>query len=317
MPDLPVAPGGGAAWQRVTAVIVTHDSAAVIEPCLQSVAGIGRAIVVDNASTDDTRARVQAAGAELVASAVNLGYGNGANLGLERVTSDFALLLNPDAVLLPGCLEALVAAADRWPEAGMVAPSVRDAQGRLVLAHDVGLLARGRHRGTEGAVAADGDLCTWYLSGAVSLVRRTALERAGGFDPALFLYFEDDDMCLAQRSAGFSLVVTPQAEVMHLGGASAPATLARHWLKNWHYAWSELYATQKWQGRAAMHARARSGIARTVPKLVGHALSFRGRKLVRDAASLCGMLAYLAGRPASPTTRRARPEAPVATRAPA
>ena len=99
---------------RVAAVIVTHHSAAVIGPCLGSIRGLSELIVVDNASDDETRDIVarEAPAAEIIHNRIGVGYGNGANQGLARITREFALMVNPDAVLRPGAIAELLAAAE-------------------------------------------------------------------------------------------------------------------------------------------------------------------------------------------------------------
>ena len=102
---------GHDAWARTAVVAVTHDSGHVIAACLASVAQAAAIIVVDNASRDACLARVRegAPDADVIANPVGRGFGNGVNQGLERVSSEFALVINPDAVLRAGALDALVA----------------------------------------------------------------------------------------------------------------------------------------------------------------------------------------------------------------
>src|ERR1700760_2367020 len=113
--------------QDVTAILVTYNSADVIGAaldCLKREARIGQVIVVDNASIDDTCAVAarHCPDAVLIRSEKNLGFGAGNNLALERVKTAFALLVNPDALLREGALAALLEAACRYPDAGILAP---------------------------------------------------------------------------------------------------------------------------------------------------------------------------------------------------
>ena len=301
---------GGDAWARTSVVAVTHDSGHVIGPCLASVARAAAIVVVDNASRDDCLATVRATtpAAEIVANPVGLGFGNGANQGLERVASEFALVINPDAVLRAGALDALVAAADSYPDAAMLGPAIYNPDGSLELSHDAGLFERsGLDARRDGEAAPQGPLCAGFLSGAVFVLRMSALRATGGYDPAIFLYYEDDDLCLRLRAAGYSLVFVPHAEAEHVGGGSIRAGWASHWEKFFHMAWSRLYIEAK-------HGRAGGGSATALgnalgfaAKALGYALIGEAKKAVRDGARAGGSLAYLLGRPASRTTRRARP----------
>ena len=302
---------GADAWARTSVVAVTHDSGHVIGPCLASVAQAAAIFVVDNASHDDCLATVRATtpGAEIVANPVGLGYGNGANQGMERVTSEFALVINPDAVLRTGALDALVAAADAYPDAAMLGPAIYNPDGSLEISHDAGLFERaGLDARRDGESAPEGPLCAGFLSGAVFMLRMSAVRATGGYDPAIFLYYEDDDLCLRLRAQGYSLVLVPGAQAEHLGGGSIRAGWASHWEKFFHMAWSRLYFEAKHQRTGTSEATALGHALGFAAKALGYALIGQAKKAVRDAARASGSLAYLLGRPASRTTRRARPE---------
>ena len=289
---------GASAAARVTAVIVTHHSGQVIGACLQSLKGLGRIIVVDNASADDTREIVGRAApdAEVIHNTVGVGYGNGANQGLALVSGEFALLANPESVMRPGALDELVAAADRYPGAAMLAPAIVNPAGAIELSHDVSLFDRGDYGRRDGEAPPVGDCCAAYLSGAVNLVRMSTLRDVGFFDPRLFLYYDDDDMCLRLSDAGHGLVLVSSAEAEHRGGGSVRPSAGYYWEKFWHMAWSRLYMEEKYRGAPAMRGLAAPAIFRFALKAVGHAITLNRAKAWRDAARTCGSVAYLFGR---------------------
>lgn len=293
----PAKPADSEAWSRVSAVIVTHNSADVIGPCLESVARAREVIIVDNASEDSTVETV----AELhhdsmiVTIAENLGFGAAANEGIKRASGEFVLLINPDAALEDGALEALVTAGDSYERAGILAPRLVGPDGVTHRSHDAGLFAREgmpRRRTDpepEGATSCD------FLSGAVMLLRKKAVDAVDGFDPAIFLYYEDDDLCLRLRKAGWSLVFVPRAVARHIGGGSQPWSLAYHWRGNWHMGWSRLYLERKHRGKAALRKEALRAIARYAGKSLLSLLRFDRLKFERNLARLCGSLGFLMG----------------------
>jgi len=232
----------------VTAVVVAHNSAAVLPACLAALPQGARAIVVDNGSTDDGAAIAAAHGAEVVRPARNLGFGPGANAGFACVTTEFGLLLNADAVPQPGMFEELVAAARRYPEAGMLAPAIRDEAGALQfgrrLPHEPGPRAL-------RITAPEGDCCAPYVGGSAMCFPMQAFRALGGFDPDIFLYYEDDDMCLRLRAAGHSLVHVAAARMRHAGGRSSAPSTRLDRCKAWHQGWSRLHLERKHRGRAA------------------------------------------------------------------
>ncbi|MGL4242872.1 MAG: glycosyltransferase family 2 protein, partial [Beijerinckiaceae bacterium] len=83
----------------VTAILVSFNSAAVIGAALASLPPGMPAVVVDNASSDDSAAIAEAAGATVIRNARNLGFGVANNIGMRAAAAEWVLLLNPDATL--------------------------------------------------------------------------------------------------------------------------------------------------------------------------------------------------------------------------
>lgn len=289
-------------WNRVSVVIVTHHSSAVIATSLASLGKGAEVIVVDNASEDDTReiARRTRPDIRLVHNLVGLGYGNGANCGLKLASREFVVIMNPDAWFKDNAVPRLVTAADRYPDAAILAPIFLDPQGRVVRSHDVGLFDRQKVPASPTYRQPDGDICADYLAGAVLLIRRDALDAIGFFDPNIFLYYEDDDLCMRLRRVGRSLVLVTDAFVVHIGGGSTRAGWDVVWEKYWNIAWSRLYIERKYHGTAAMLRLGLPLVARYFVKMLAYLLIFNRQKLVRDSARFCGAAAYLLNRPAMP-----------------
>lgn len=287
---------------RVGAMIVAHNSAGVLADCLRALPPGLPVVVVDNASTDESVAAVRNArpDARVIVSRENLGFGRGANLGIDALpAAEFALLINPDARLARDALDRLIAAADRWPDAALLGPEIRRPDGAVEPSHDVMVLRRRRFPDRGPEPAPEGDTCAEFLSGAVLLLRRAAVQAIGGFDPAFFLFYEDDDLCLRLRRAGHALVLVPDAVAIHAGGTSSSAgrhVSARRW---WHTGWSRVQFERKHCGRAAA---LRSGVRlllRYGTKAALYACAGRRDKRIRDSARFRGTLAALLGRPAT------------------
>lgn len=280
----------------ITVVTVTCFSERVIGNWLARLPGDHPAIVTDNCSQDATKDIVRASGrATLIANDVNVGFGTATNQGLLQGDSDFVLMLNPDAQLRPGSLDHLLAAAQRYPEAGILAPVLRTPQDAWEVSHDVDMFRRQDLPSRRNDPEPVGDLCADFVSGAAMLVRRTALQQVGGFDPAIFLYYEDDDFCLRMRRAGWSLIRVADAMADHVGGGSVRRSLRNHWVKYWHFGWSRLYIEKKYNGTAAMLRIAIPALLRFGTKALFYFVTDYRNKGLRDAARFCGSLAYLIG----------------------
>ena len=237
----------------VSVIVVSFNTRDMLRECLQSVIaecarlpqGVAAEIlVVDNASADgsadmvDREFSAAAVPVHLIRSHVNLGFGVANNVAFEAAQGRYLVLLNSDAFVHPGGLrlaidhmEANSAVAIGGGRLvgrdGQAQPSARafpsiwiDA---LVL---TGFSARFPHSRIFGAPdrtwadpnqPADVD----WLPGAFLIVRRKALVKAGLFDPVFFLYYEEVDLCLRVKTAGFRIFYWPDIVVTHIGGESS------------------------------------------------------------------------------------------------
>ncbi len=287
---------------RVTVITVTHNGGLVIGGMLDSLPPGIRLIVVDNASTDDTLdiVRAKRPDATILRNEIGLGYGAGASRGLGAVETELALLANPDSVLGEGAIAALVEAADAYPDAAMFGPVHRNRHGNIEPSHDVELWRRRDFGKRDGEGIPDGPICVEFLSGAVNLVRMNVMREVGFYDPKVFLYFEDDDMCMRLRRAGHSLVLVPQSLVVHLNAGSVRPNRAYYWEKFWHIAWSRVYIERKYRGSGAAAALAVKDGLRYAFKALGNALVLRWSQSWRDAARCAGTWSALLGIDARP-----------------
>ena len=205
-------------------VVVTHDSAAHVAETLGALAPQLRSddelIVVDNGSRDDTVDVVRrAAPGAWIVEQDNRGFAGGATAGAEYAHAPLLLFLNPDARPAPGCLDELRRAADAQPAWGAWQALVTMAGGSLIntagnVTHFLGMGWAGRC-GQPVSEAPREPTEVPFASGAALAVRRTAWERAGGFDERYFMYCEDLDLCLRLRLGGWAIGIVPAGRVEH------------------------------------------------------------------------------------------------------
>ena len=277
----------------VTVVTVAYRSDAVLPAMLDSVPAGVPVVVVDNDPASPTPVPTDRLGLRTVRNAANLGFGAACNRGAALADTPLVLFLNPDARLRGGAIEALLAAAARHPDAVAFNPIILDRRGRPHVKRRSVLVPRGRWlpRAVAGrAVEAP------VLSGAAFLVRRAAFERVGGFDEAIFLYHEDDDLSLRLGHLG-TLRLVPDAVVDHAEGRSTVRDAATAAWKGLHQGRSRVYAVRKHRVPFGV-ARALGG---AVLGLLG-ALALSRRKRAKAAAYLRGVLdAAARSRPSGPT----------------
>jgi GT2 family glycosyltransferase len=214
---------------ELAAVVVTGDAGAeTLRRALGSLerhAGAVRSsiTIVDN-SADGLRA-AEFEGATVLREP-NQGFAAGVNAALPQLDARYVLLMNPDAEVRAGSLEALVEALDRRPGVGVAGVRLVAPDGSLRLSGlrfpsvrtqlgEAFLLPRLRRRLLAGAPARE-MVCDWVV-GAFMAVRREAIEAAGPLDEGFFLYMEEVDWCLRIRRAGFEVRVLPELTVEHAG----------------------------------------------------------------------------------------------------
>lgn len=224
---------------EVSVVIVSYNSRAVLDPCLQSlkkqnVFDDTEVIVVDNASSDGspTMVRERHPWVKLIAGRKNVGFSRGVNIGIREARGEYFLILNPDTVVRPDSIERLLEFMKRTPSAGIVGPKLVYNDGTLQYScrrfytWKVLVLRRtilGKILKNSAAVADHMMLdfdhestreVDWIL-GACLLVRRRAVESVGLLDERFFLYFEDVDWCYRMRQKGWKVFYHPEAVVTH------------------------------------------------------------------------------------------------------
>ncbi len=221
----------------VAAVVVTYNGLPHVERCLESVAGM-ETVVVDHGSIDGTvpLVRERFPEARLIEQA-NGGLASGWNRGIRETTAQYVLVLNSDAWVVDDAAARLVRFAEGIPRAGWVAPRLVNPDGSLQpsvrgfptpwrLATEYLFLRKlaPRSRLLNAFYGAgfqhDEVREVEFAKAAAFLIRREAWEEVGPFDESFFLFSEETDWCYRARSAGWRTVFFPEAEAVHVGGAS-------------------------------------------------------------------------------------------------
>ncbi len=281
----------------VACVVVTYDALPWIEQCLESVAGIDT-VVVDNGSTDGTVAFVRERFPHVsLVESENRGLAAGWNRGIAETSGDHVLVLNADAWLVEDALQVLVATAARHPRAAVVAPRLLNTDGSLQrsvrgfptawrLATEYLYLRKlaPRSKALNAFYGAGFDHesereVDWVM-GACTLIRRAALEDVGPFDERYFLFSEEVDWMRRAGDRGWSVVFDPNAQCVHVGGASHGGRLFRENVRG-HLRYLSLH------GRPGEAERARR-ILRAALRLRGATHRGERGRLYRDAARWLG-----------------------------
>ncbi|MEI9995388.1 MAG: glycosyltransferase family 2 protein [Rhizomicrobium sp.] len=238
-------PDSGGPLPVVSIIVVSYGTREMTLACLRSVVAETRdagyeVIVVDNASKDGSAEAIAAQFPDflLLAQTANLGFAAANNLAAERARGRYLLLLNPDTVVLDRAVDELVAFARRRPQARIWGGRTLFGDGTLnptscwrrqtlwnLLCRSVGLAKAFPdspvfHSEAYGGWTRDSEREVDIVTGCFLMIETETWRRLRGFAPEFFMYGEDADLCLRARADGARPAITPEATIVHYGGAT-------------------------------------------------------------------------------------------------
>jgi GT2 family glycosyltransferase len=230
---------------KLTIIIVSWNTKDILRQCLQSVYEQTRyldfeVIVVDNASCDGSVAMVKREFPQvnLLENSDNKGFAVANNQAMAIAKGQYVLLLNSDTVILDNAIETTVDFADAHKDVAVVGPRVLNSDRTLqqtcfmfpsLLSMLLGstylnkLFPRSKFFGREQMTWWDRDDIREVdvVDGCFILVRREAVKQVGMLDERFFMYCEETDWCYRFRQAGWKVLFTSNAQIIHLGGQSS------------------------------------------------------------------------------------------------
>lgn len=211
----------------LTVVIPSYNQGDLLRECLKSIAEQtvrpSEIVVVDDGSTEDIAGMLVRNFPYVRAIRLdrNSGFCRAANVGAQAATTQYVFLLNNDMTLAPDCIELLLRDADLRT---ILTPLVLfKAEPDVIYCAGDRILTSGRpepigFRETLADFSAPSRV--FGATGGAMLVPRAVFDRAGYFDESFVAYFEDADLCMRARWAGFDCALVPGAVAYHVGSAS-------------------------------------------------------------------------------------------------
>ena len=229
----------------ISVIIVSFNTCNILRQCLNSLFQDPSRIkmevlVVDNNSHDGSAEMIKTEFpvVNLISNSENLGFAAANNQAFRQAHGDYVLLLNPDAFVKPGAISQAVAFMEKNPECGLGGGKLLSPDGELdpsarrfpswvsKLLTITGIRARfpsspllNRH--DFGGFSHDRPMEVDWVPGTFTIIRKAMLEEIGFFDERFYIYYEETDLCMRAKESGWTVFFTPDAEVIHIGGASS------------------------------------------------------------------------------------------------
>jgi GT2 family glycosyltransferase len=282
---------------ELAVIIVNYNTGDYLERCLASLethrgdVGID-VVVIDNASVDGSHTRAIAAHpwARLIENRENIYLSPAWNQGIRATDAPYVLLLNPDTEWWVGTLADYVAVARAHPRAGIVGPMIRNLDGTVYPSgRPLPSVVDAVGHGFVGPIMPDNRFTRRYhmegwdrtterevdwVSGACMLLPRKVFEDVGMLDELFPLFAEELDMATRLRDAGWSVLYTPDVEVLHALGISRgrsrrmsvmhSTSVYRYYRKHRAAGWRKLTLPFAWTA-----LRARAEIAWLIERFAG------------------------------------------------
>ena len=272
--------------KNITFVIVSFKSNHIIEKCIQSINSNIKIIVVENSNNIAVKKYLENKflNVEVIIANDNLGYGKGNNLGISKVNTQYAFILNPDAILGKNCLNELSKAQlNLKDDFAILAPN---------LSINYGYFTNQKNNLQNEILEVD------YVKGFAILINLKKINFNKIFDENFFLFLEEIDLCKRIKDSGERIFVALNSEIQHSGKQASEYSLNIELCRNWHWMWSLFYYNYKHFGILTAYRVTIRKFFSSLFKLFFSLLLFKKKKFLIHYYRLNGLFNAFLKRPA-------------------
>jgi len=221
----------------ITIVIASFKSEKKIKNCLNSIDKQAKVLVIENSNNLSFKESLEKefSNVECVLAGANIGYGSANNIGLKKVKTKYALILNPDATLLPSALENFVKATEKIYDFAIMAPYIQEEKDKFDKKNDLKNIS---------------PVEVGNVKGFAMFLNISEFREVGFFDENFFFYFEEIDLCKRLINHGKKIYLIPEIKIDHGGGVSHDQSIKveMELSRNWHWMWSTFNYHKKYKG---------------------------------------------------------------------
>ena len=221
----------------ITIVIASFKSEKKIKNCLNSIDKQAKVLVIENSNNLSFKENLEKefSNVECVLAGANIGYGSANNIGLKKVKTKYALILNPDATLHPSSLENFIKATEKIYDFAIMAPYIQEEKDKFDKKNDLKNIS---------------PVEVGNVKGFAMFLNISEFREVGFFDENFFFYFEEIDLCKRLINHGKKIYLIPEIKIDHGGGLSHDQSIniEMELSRNWHWMWSTFNYHKKYKG---------------------------------------------------------------------
>jgi N-acetylglucosaminyl-diphospho-decaprenol L-rhamnosyltransferase len=264
-------------YNDITIVITSFKSSSKLISCLNSIKSEIKVLVIENSDDKEFQAKLKKKykNLECILAGENLGYAKGNNLGLSRVKTKFALIINPDVILDKDAIDNFFKSTQLKPEFAIIAPFIQEEKDIKKIGGDIKELIEVNN-----------------VKGFAMFMNIEQFKNVGFFDDNFFIYFEEIDLCRRLKNNGKKIYLDPNIRIFHEGGSShnVEVNYQMELSRNWHWMWSTFYYNKKYNGFIISLFKIFPKLIKSLFKIILYSIFFNKFKMLIYFYRLSGIL---------------------------
>ena len=270
-------------YNKITVVINTFHSEDKIDRCLNSINPKIKILVIENSNNSNFKLNLEKKYSNVTCylTGENLGYAKGNNLGLSKVTTEYALILNPDAYLDNDTLNNLINSAKNLNNFAIIGPAKQNEYSN-----------KNFDETKPDIFEVD------HVKGFAMFLNMKEFNDIGFFDENIFIYLEEIDLCKRLKKNNKKIFLAQKVIIHHVGGSShnAKINFEMELSRNWHWMWSTFYYNKKHYGYFISIIRASGKLCSSLIKMIFYYLIFNKTKQKIYFQRFSGLINSILGR---------------------
>jgi N-acetylglucosaminyl-diphospho-decaprenol L-rhamnosyltransferase len=225
---------------NLTFIIVTFKSNHIIDECIESLPKNSNIIIIENSNNIELKKTLEAKYSNInVIVQENSGMGSANNKGIKLCKTDYAFVINPDVKFYENTMHELIALSSKYNDYSILAPISDDIKYPNYKIENKKI--KNYHPDFLDVDSVDG---------YAMLINKNKFSDNIYFDEQIFLYLENDDLCLRKKKENYKIYVAKKAKIHHMGGKSHSPIHEKEieFSRNWHWMWSKFYFNKKHYG---------------------------------------------------------------------